>query len=74
MDGLFKYIEAEALDRLKSPPGAIVTKVIVLVEVEHTFEETEGASRLALSRHHNNRSLRESEEAGLIVKRLGDIL
>jgi hypothetical protein len=74
MEGLFKYVEAEALDRLNSPPGATVTKIIILVEVEHHTDETPGASRLALSRHHDNRALRESEEAGLIVKRLGDVL
>lgn len=74
MEGLFKYIEAEALDRLKSPPGATVTKIVVLVEVEHPTEGVPGASRLALSRHQAGRSLRESEEAGLIVKRLGDVL
>lgn len=64
-EGLWKYIEAEALDGASVRTGR-VSKAIVIVEIEGTEADADKVRRLRITRHASGRRLRPSEESGLL--------
>jgi hypothetical protein len=72
--GLWKYIEAEALDGLDLPTGARAVKACVLVEVEDPSNGSPQRYREIRIHKHlaENRQLRKGELNGLLFNALVD--